>query len=33
MTPDQVKASDDAQFLQALNVLSTLITKVNQLPG
>ena len=33
MTSDQVKASGDAQFLRALNVLSTLITKANPLPG
>jgi carboxyl-terminal processing protease len=33
MTPDQVKASDDTQFLRALQVLSTSIAKVNHLPG
>ncbi len=33
MTPEQVKASDDAQLLRALQVLSTSTVKVNQLPG
>ncbi len=33
MTPDQVKASDDTQFLRALNLLSISIAKVNRLPG
>ena len=32
LTPDQVKASDDVQFLRALNVLSTPVTKVGPLP-
>ncbi len=33
MTPDQVQASNDAQFLKALNVLSTLVAKNNHLSG
>jgi len=33
LTPDQVKASEDVQFLHALNVLSTPVTKVGHLPG
>jgi carboxyl-terminal processing protease len=33
MTPDQVKASDDVQFLHALNTLSTPVVKVDRQPG
>jgi carboxyl-terminal processing protease len=33
MTPDQVKASDDVQFLHALNMLSTPVVKVDRQPG
>ncbi len=33
MTPEQVRASDDAQFLRALNVLTFPAAKVDRLPG
>jgi carboxyl-terminal processing protease len=33
MTPDQVKASDDVQFLHALNTLNTPVVKADRQPG